>query len=187
MRRRHGTPVQQRLSRRHELFIYATASLLLISGGGWLFGHYLLNAPGAFGSAAHPSEAWWMRLHGAAVMAFLVTFGAMLPGHVVQNWQRGYNRASGLSIVIVAAVLAASGYGLYYLVDDRAHAIISVLHWVVGFAAGGLLLLHLTLGKRLAARHRELRMAAGTQHSSLGPIPVKKSIAAQKESALRPD
>ncbi len=57
-------------------------------------------------------------------------------------------------------MLALSGYGLYYLVDDRQRAVTSALHWVVGLTAGVALTVHVVLGKRLAARARERRMAA---------------------------
>ena len=161
MRRRHGLArVQQRLSRRHERYLYLTSVLLLLSGLGWLIGHYGLRTGGAFGDVPHPSEVWWMRLHGAAVILFLVVFGALLPGHVVQNWRRRVNRYSGLAVVLVVAVLAFSGYGLYYIVDDPQRALTGLIHWAVGVAASGVLALHVVLGKRLAARARERRAAA---------------------------
>ncbi len=161
MRRRHGSArIQQRLSRRHELYLYLTGALLLLSGAGWLIAHYLLRTPSAYGAGPHPSEAWWMRLHGAAVVGFLVVFGALLPGHIVQNWRQRINRYSGLTVVLAVSLLALSGYGLYYLVDDRQRAVTSGVHWVVGLTASGALVLHVVLGKRLAARARERRMAA---------------------------
>lgn len=101
-----------------------------------------------------------MRLHGAAMIGFLVVFGALLPGHIVQSWRQRVNRFSGLAVVIVVSLLALSGYGLYYLVDDKQRAVTSTLHWVVGLVAFAALVLHVVLGKRLAARARERRMAA---------------------------
>ncbi len=169
MRRRHGPArVQQRLSRRHERFLYLTGALLMISGLGWLTGHYLLRAPGASALGPHPSEAWWMRLHGAAVIGFLVVFGALLPGHIVQNWRQRANHYSGLCVVIVVILLALSGYGLYYLVDDRQRALTSGLHWVVGLAGAAALVVHVVLGKRRAARARERRMTAKTHRHGPG-------------------
>ena len=111
--------MQQRLSRRHERYLYLTGTLLAVSGVAWLIDHYLLRTPGMPTLGPHPSEAWWMRLHGAAVIGFLVAFGALLPGHIVQNWRQRANRYSGLTMVIVVSLLALSGYGLYYLVDDQ--------------------------------------------------------------------
>lgn len=161
MRRRHGPArVPQRLSRRHERYLYLTSVLLLISGVGWLVGHYLLRASGALGEVPHPSEVWWLRLHGAAVIVFLAVFGALLPGHVVQNWRQRVNRYSGAAVVIVVVVLASSGYGLYYVVDDGQRALVSVIHWVVGLAAPGALALHAVVGRRLAARALARRAAA---------------------------
>ena len=114
-----------------------------------------------------------MRLHGAAVVAFLVVFGALLPGHVVKNWRQRFNRYSGLTMVLVVTVQAMTGYGLYYLVDERQRALTSALHWVIGLAASAALVVHIVLGKRLAASARERRLeghrhrlAAGTSHAS---------------------
>lgn len=159
MRPRQGPArTQQRLSRRHEFYLYLSASLLMGSGVGWLVAHFLLRAAAANGLGPHPAEAWWMRLHGGAVIGFLVTFGALLPGHVVPNWRQRRNRYTGLSVVIFIALLAVTGYGLYYLVDDRQRAISSAGHWVLGLLGCAALLLHVVLGKRLAARARERRM-----------------------------
>jgi hypothetical protein len=175
--------MQQRLSRRHELYLYLTGALLAVSGVAWLIGHYLLRAPGASALGPHPSEAWWMRLHGAAVIGFLLAFGALLPGHIVLNWRQRANRYSGLAMVIVVSVLALSGYGLYYLVDDQQRAVTSALHWVAGLVACAALLLHVVLGKRLAARARARRMEArphrlrpGTPHAPRAKAPVGESL-----------
>ena len=148
--KRHPRP-SQRLSRRQERWLYGTAGVLLASGLGWLISHYLLVVHGPFGDAPHPSEIWWLRLHGAAMIGFLVAFGALLPGHAVRNWRGGFNRGSGLAVVIVAAVLAVSGYGLYYIVGDEWRARVSLIHWVVGLAAAVALGVHVVLGKRAAA------------------------------------
>ena len=179
MRRRHGPArIQQRLSRRHELYLYLTGTLLMVSGVGWLIGHYLLRAPGGFGVGPHPSEAWWMRLHGAAVIGFLVVFGALLPGHAVQNWRQRANRYSGLAVVMVVSLLALTGYGLYYLVDDRQRAVTSALHWMVGLVACAALVLHVVLGKRLAARVRERRMLHRLK-SGVHRIPRREASASE--------
>jgi cation transport ATPase len=145
---------QPRLSRRHQRYLYLTSALLLISGAGWLLGRYLLRTSGAFGDVPHPSEVWWLRLHGAMAMAFLVVFGALMPVHIVQNWQRRVNRYTGLAVLVVVGLLVLSGYGLYYIAEDKPRAVASVLHWVIGLAASGALALHVLIGKRLAVRAR---------------------------------
>jgi hypothetical protein len=128
--------------------LYFSGALLLLSGVGWLIGHYGLRAPGAFGDTPHPSEVWWLRLHGAAVIGFLLAFGALLTIHVPHNWRRHLHRSSGLFLVLCVSLLALSGYGLYYLVGDLGRAWISVLHWAVGLLAAAGLGVHILLAKQ---------------------------------------
>ena len=121
---------------------------MLLSGAGWLLSHYGLRAPGAFGDVPSPSEVWWLRLHGAAVIGFLLAFGALLTIHVPHNWRRNLHRPSGLFLVLCVGLLALSGYGLYYLVSDSGRAWISILHWAVGLLAAAGLGVHIALAKR---------------------------------------
>ena len=126
--------------------------LLLVSGCGWLMAHFLLHGPAEFPGAPQPSEPWWLRLHGAAAMGFLVAFGAVLPQHVRSGWRQHVNRATGLLMLSVVCVLILTAYGLYYVGDDRARAAFSVTHWSVGLAAAALLVLHVVTGRRLNRR-----------------------------------
>ena len=156
MRRQDPTLVRSRLSARHRRSLYFFATLLWISGLGGLIAHYALRSSDPL-AGAHPSEPWWLRLHGAAVIGFLVAFGALLPGHVRRGWRQGLNRSSGLAMIIVVAALTLSGYGLYYLVSDAWRSWTSVSHWTIGLAGGALLAVHVLLGKRLVARARLTR------------------------------
>jgi 4-amino-4-deoxy-L-arabinose transferase-like glycosyltransferase len=142
-----------RLSTRHERSLYVAAGTLLLSGIGWITAHYVLAGNSLIAGfklegAPHPSELWWLRLHGASMIGFLVVFGALLPGHVARGWQRRRNRRSGIFMVATTVVLAFSGYGLYYLGDEATRPWISVVHWVIGLAAGAGLVLHVTFGRR---------------------------------------
>ena len=159
MRHRHvpdpRPPV--RLSTRLERWLYVVAGALLLSGIGWITAHYVLagnSLIAGFGleGAPHPSEIWWLRLHGASMIGFLVAFGALLPGHVARGWRRRRNRHSGIFMLAVVAVLGVSGYGLYYLGDEATRPWISAVHWVIGLAAGAGLVLHVTCGKRGVSR-----------------------------------
>jgi hypothetical protein len=133
-----------RLSARHEFWVYLSGAALLISGVGWLVGHYFLAADGLPAS----SEPWWLRLHGAALIVFLVVFGALMPNHVVMGWRLRRNRRSGVFMFAVVALLTLTGYGLYYSGGDQQRAVISAVHWLIGLASALVLALHALLGKR---------------------------------------
>lgn len=162
MRRRHPGRPPRRLSRRHQRWLYLTSSLLLLSGVCWLIAHDLLPARADLPGAPRASEVWWMRLHGAALIGFLVAFGALLPGHVADGWRRRTNRGSGSVMIGVVSLLGLTGYGLYYLGDDTVRAWVSALHWAVGLASAAALLTHVVLGRRtrMRARERHLQHAA---------------------------
>ena len=147
---------RHRPSPRHQRWLYALGALLLLTGIGWLVAHYLLApAAGPFGAVPHPSEPWWLRLHGAAALGFLVAFGALLPQHVGHNWRRRQHYRTGLTLVVAVALLALTGYGLYYLVSDELRPIASIVHWVVGLASTLALVGHVVVSSRRAARDRQ--------------------------------
>jgi hypothetical protein len=153
-------PPKQRLSFQQELWVYLVGGVLVLSGVAWLLCHYWLRAPGL---APHPLEVWWLRLHGAAMVGFLVVFGMLLPAHVKHGWRQGRNRGSGVPVIVATAFLTLTGYGLYYIVSDGLRDWVGVLHWTVGLAAVGGLGLHVALGKqqaRLRRRDAETKLAA---------------------------
>ena len=146
--------LQHRPSPRHLRWLYLLSALLLISGVGWLVGRYGLRSNGPYGELPHPSEVWWLRLHGAAAMGLLIAFGALLPGHVAHNWRRRIHYRTGLFLVISVGWLALTGYGNYYLVSEVSRSWVSVAHWAVGLLSVVGLLAHVVLSYRRAARRR---------------------------------
>lgn len=170
---RHGPAhVHSRLSARHRRWLYFFASLLWLTGLGWLIAHYALRSGDPL-SGAHPAEPWLLRMHGAAVVGFLVVFGALLPGHIWRGWRQGLNRGSGLAAIAVAAILTLSGYGLYYLVSDEWRGWTSRIHWAIGLASAALLVVHVLLGKRLLVRERLTRATRRVHYrlAARGPGP----------------
>jgi len=133
------------LSARHRRWIYLTGAVLYATGAGWLFDRYLghHDLPTA-------ASAWYMQVHGAALLAFLIACGALLPNHVVLGWRLGRNRRSGALMLGVVAALVLTGYGLYYAAEERWRALLSLSHWLIGLAAALVLALHVALGKRSA-------------------------------------
>ena len=142
----HRAPLKLRPG--HRRWLYVCSALLLVSGIGWLIVHYFLQGPSDFPEAPHPSEAWWLRLHGAAAMGFLIALGGVLTHHVRSGWRQHLNRSSGIVNIVVAVALALTAYGLYYIGDDRMRTMVSSTHWIIGLIAAAALPLHIMLGRR---------------------------------------
>lgn len=147
--RRHVHRPPLKLRPAHRRWLYLSSVLLLISGGGWLAAHYFLHGPADFPGAPHPSEPWWLRLHGAAAMGFLMAFGALLLQHVRSGWRQHVNRPTGIVMLAVVGTLILTAYGLYYFGDDRVRAFVSLAHWTIGLAAAAALPVHVIVGQRL--------------------------------------
>jgi cation transport ATPase len=144
----HSRPRDIRLSREHERWVYGVGTVLLISGLLWLMFHYFITVHGPFGEEAHPLTSWWLRLHGAAAMAFLIVFGTLFPVHVRRAWQVRANRYTGLALFALVTVLVVSGYGLYYASSEELRPWISVIHWGIGLLGLPMLAIHIVAGKR---------------------------------------
>jgi hypothetical protein len=144
------------VGRRQRWALYAVGALLWASAALWwlLAGDRLPAALGT--SAAVLADLWRPRLlalHGLAAYLFLVVCGSFLPRHVRRALAARANRTSGLLTVAAVAVLAASGWGLYYLGDEAWREAARILHDALGFILPVGLLLHVVLGRRWRRRH----------------------------------
>lgn len=136
-----------RLSFQHQVWIYFSAGLLFVSGALWLVFHYFIKIEGEFGPAVHPLEPWWLKIHGAAVMLFLVVLGTLLLSHMDKAWRLRRNLNTGIAFLVMNAVLIISGYMLYYFGGEELRPIISLVHWILGLAAPVLIGLHVWRGR----------------------------------------
>ena len=136
------------LSPRHQRWFYAVAVTLLLSGAVWVLLGWLAERNETRADFSQSLKPWMLKLHGAAAMAFLVAVGILIPTHIRRAWQVRRNRANGAFFVTVMALLTLTGYGLYYFGDDHWRSAASWTHLILGFAAPGLLVLHIWIGRR---------------------------------------
>lgn len=135
------------LPRWHEWLVYVTAGLLTLTGAAWLIVDRFGKVQGEFGPEQSPALPWLLMAHGVLAYAFLVAAAMLLPVHVRLGWNAARNRKSGLLLVSIAAVLAITGLGLYYLSAETLRSLSSTAHWVIGLALPIGLIVHVLRGK----------------------------------------
>lgn len=140
---------QQRMSGGLRLAVMLIFGGLWLSGCYWLLLHYFFARASQFGPVQHPWEPVILRVHGWIAVAGVFLLGWITAQHVSDRWQQAIKRVSGVAIASVAAILAVTGYALYYT-TDRLHDIAGAAHEVVG---GTAVLLALTHWRR----HRPVR------------------------------
>lgn len=153
----HRHPHQQglRLPPRRKRALYAIFGGAWATGILWLVFHYFLSVNGEFGAEPHPLEIWWLRLHGVFAFAALWLGGLLWAAHVRPALARPGRRSSGLLLLGMLAILAATGYLLYYAVDDGVRDGVRWAHWLTG------VLLAVVLGIHAArARAKQARLTA---------------------------
>lgn len=120
--------------------LYAAGGAVAASGVAWLFLH----------DSSRRLAVVCMQVHGTTAMALLVLIGAAAASHAPAGWRERRNRASGTILSTALSLLVASGALLYYLGDERARSVASIVHWVIGCAGIALAALHVRLGRRSA-------------------------------------
>ena len=135
-------------SRRHRRWFHSVSVTLFLSGAIWVLFGWLADHDAARADWLRSLKPWLLKLHGAAAMAFLVALGILIPTHIKRAWRVRRNRANGVFFVTVMALLAATGYGLYYFGDDQWRSATSWIHLSLGFGAPALLALHIWQGRR---------------------------------------
>jgi Kef-type K+ transport system membrane component KefB len=128
--------------------LYIASALLWVSGVAWLYLRYFGQIQTEYGLQSSPAQPLWLKIHGAAAMAFLMVFGTFLLQHVPAGWQDNRHRPSGSSLVVFCALLVLSGWGLYYLGDEKLRHMTSFLHSGIGVLFPLIIFLHVWLTNR---------------------------------------
>ncbi len=134
------------LDGRFRAAFYTVFSVLLVTGVAWLPMDRLKNTAGAdLWSALAPVL---LMAHGGAAMLALLLLGALVPLHLAPAWRRDKNRALGVAMATLTALLIASAFGLYYIGSDTLRGWASDLHIALGLAFPTLLAAHVMTGRR---------------------------------------
>lgn len=131
----HFSERRVRLTRLHQILLYATFVGLWVSGGIW----WLRDGM---------NSAWLLKIHGAAAMAFMIVFGTLLMNHVPVGWKQRRQRPSGSTLVTLCVLLVATGWGLYYAGNEDARKLISDIHCYAGLAAPVVVAVHIWGARR---------------------------------------
>lgn len=137
-----------RLGSSHRAWLFGSLATAFISGIAWWVLHHWFQVQAEFGPAPHPAELWLIRLHGAAAMLTLVLFGSLFTLHIKRAWLAGRNRRAGGLLLALHALLALTGYALYYSGSEALRAFASNSHFAIGLALPVILILHIVLGRR---------------------------------------
>jgi hypothetical protein len=135
-----------RLPRWQHAVLVGIGVVALASGLAWLALHYLIGT--AATGLPHPGEAWLMRLHGLAGFGGLFVFGLLAAVHVPHGWRLvarhrwARQRGSGVALCTLAALLALSGYLLYYFAPEPVRPALGGIHAALGVAMAALVLRH---------------------------------------------
>ena len=124
---------------------------LTLSGAAWLMARHVFASETEFGRQLPSWAARVLAIHGGMAMLSLIAIGAWLPMHVVPRLRRSSGLVTGVSQLGLLAVLAVTGFGLYYLADESSRPAWSVVHWVAGLVLAMLVLVH---RRTTTARHR---------------------------------
>jgi uncharacterized membrane protein len=128
--------------------VKTAAALLWLSGCIWLVLHFFFAEQGEFGVGPNRWEATTLRVHGVVAILAVFLFGWMVSRHVVDAWRQPKNKMSGVAFVCIVGALCLSGYALYYLASESAHASFAVVHEVIGALAIGIAFIHWRVAKR---------------------------------------
>lgn len=133
------------VGRRQRAAVWAVTFLLWATGTSWW-----LLARLAEGPRELDSGPWRQRLiaaHGLGAILFAVLLGTLIERHVRRGWRARANRPSGAATLAAGALLALSGWALYYTGDERWREWTAAVHRWGGLVLPALLVAHVLVGR----------------------------------------
>ena len=141
-----------RLEPFHRRLFYVVFGILWGSGASWVLIEWFKDPE--LGAARTLLQTLSMKIHGAAMLVFLAMLGTLFM-HVRRGWILRANRLSGCFNIGINALLALTGWMLYYVTNDWTREWASLIHWSIGLGALPLLYAHISLGRAWARKSQD--------------------------------
>lgn len=140
-----STKHRNRISAAQRRILYGTSAVLALTGLMWLSVHQLAwpaMSRASMEGLPSPWEPWLMKVHGAAMMLMLFLIGRISATHVMRGWRLRIRRIEGVGMLTCLALMALTGYSLYYVVPDEWRDANGWVHAAIGIAWLLTLLVH---------------------------------------------
>jgi hypothetical protein len=136
-----GAGARIRMSAGLRAALFTSFGLLWLSGAVWLGVHFALEQPTPFGPLPNPWEPVLLKVHGLLAAAAVFLLGWVTADHLSVRRREGRKHRSGLVLAGTAALLALSGYALYYT-TGMVHEVAAGAHECLGVGSIAAALAH---------------------------------------------
>jgi hypothetical protein len=136
------------MPRRQRLAVYLVSALLWATGIGWLVLDQFFARQEQFGRTPHPLESPLLLAHGILAIASAYLLGWVSARHVLLWWTAGLRRVSGAVFAALLAILAVTGFALFFVSSDRWQRFAQLSHEALGLAIVLFAVQHWLFGRR---------------------------------------
>ena len=151
LRKGHDT-VRGRMPERQRLAIYLVLGTLWLSGCLWLCLDRFFARRGEFGMTPHPWQPAILLLHGVIAILSMYLLGWITARHALRWWPGRRRRLSGATLGAFLALLAVSGFALFFLSDDQWQHAAASTHDALGLGVTVFGIHHWLFAKRRSTR-----------------------------------
>ena len=130
-----------------RLGIHLAFAVLWVAGAAVFTLKHFFPVATELGPAPNPSAAPLLVVHGIVAVLVTFLFGWITAAHVRVMWRVGADRASGLWLLWLVAILIVTGFAGFFLVTDSVRDWNGLLHGLLGIALIAPWLVHLFGGR----------------------------------------
>lgn len=140
--------VRMRLPMLLRRLIYAVLAGSWLTGATFFVLSPFVEIEGEFGPEKHPWQSPILAAHGAFAFLMLLAIGAFWSNHVLIGLRGNRSRRLGITLIFATALMAMSGWVLYYAADEALRPLIGNVHFAFGLLLPAMVAAHIVLGRR---------------------------------------